>query len=156
MTDRLSALLHEEAERLDVPMPAARETIRAGRRIRRRRTVTRTVAVVAAVACIGTGAAVLVDGPRDADDPAADSQRRPRARPSRPTSARSSPIGDTVYLQAGTVSARMDEVAQTLYYTSAGLLVRTNKDGASDGGAPFHFALVDVRRHGRPTEPDPG
>ena len=36
----------------------------------------------------------------------------------------------------------MDEVAQTLYYTSAGLLVRTNKDGASDGGAPFHFALV--------------
>ena len=35
---------------------------------------------------------------------------------------------------------------QTLYYTSAGLLVRTNKDGASDGGAPFHFALVASRR----------
>ena len=29
MTDRLSALLHEEAERLVVPMPVARETIRA-------------------------------------------------------------------------------------------------------------------------------
>jgi hypothetical protein len=36
----------------------------------------------------------------------------------------------------------MPEVAQTLYYTSAGILVRTNKDGSSDGGAPFHFQLV--------------
>jgi hypothetical protein len=142
MTDRLSALLHEEADLLDVPMPAARETIRAGRRIRRRRTITRTVAVVAAVACIGTGAALLGDGPQGGSDPATD--------PSPSADAGSLPsdvgpvfaTGDTVYLQAGSVAAQMDEVAQTLYYTSAGLLVRTNKDGASDGGAPFHFALV--------------
>ena len=142
MTDRLSALLHEEAERLDVPMPVARETIRAGRRIRRRRTVTRTVAVMAAVACIGTGAAVLFDGPRDADDPAADSATSPEGQTLPADVGPVFATGDTVYLQAGTVSARMDEVAQTLYYTSVGLLVRTNKDGASDGGAPFHFALV--------------
>ncbi len=142
MTDRLSALLHEEADLLDVPMPAATETIRAGRRIRRRRTVTRTVAVVAAVACIGTGAAVLVDGPRDADDPATDVSPSAEGQFLPADVGAVFATGDTVYLQAGTVSARMDEVAQTLYYTSAGLLVRTNKDGASDGGAPFHFALV--------------
>ena len=34
------------------------------------------------------------------------------------------------------------EMVQAMYYTSAGLLVRTNETGASDGGAPFHFALV--------------
>ena len=38
--------------------------------------------------------------------------------------------------------SQVPEVAQTLYYTSAGILVRTNKDGSSDGGAPFHFRLI--------------
>jgi hypothetical protein len=41
----------------------------------------------------------------------------------------------------------MPEFAQSMYYTSAGLLVRTNKDGSSDGGAPFHFELV--KAHGK-------
>ncbi len=36
----------------------------------------------------------------------------------------------------------MDEVVQTVYYTSAGYLLRTNDTGDSDGGAPFHFTLV--------------
>jgi hypothetical protein len=49
---------------------------------------------------------------------------------------------DTVYVGSDGHPARMPEVAQTLYYTSAGILVRTNKDGSSDGGAPFHFQLV--------------
>jgi hypothetical protein len=142
VTDRLSALLHEEADLLDVPTPAPRETIRAGRRIRRRRTVTRTVAVVAAVACIGTGAAVLVDGSRGADDPAADTATSPEGQTLPAAVDAVFATGDPVYLQGGSVAARMDEVAQTLYCTSAGLLVRTNRDGASDGGAPFHFAQV--------------
>jgi hypothetical protein len=29
-----------------------------------------------------------------------------------------------------------------MYYTSTGLLVRTNATGNSDGGAPFHFSLI--------------
>ena len=37
---------------------------------------------------------------------------------------------------------RWTRSSRQIYYTSAGLLVRTNKDGASDGGAPFHFVLV--------------
>ena len=143
MTDRLSALLHEEADLLDVPMPAVRESITAGRRIRRRRRVTQTVAVVAAVACIGTAAALLGNGPERADDGIADPGPADAQDEGVPADVGAVfAVRDTVYLQAGTVSARMDEVAQTLYYTSAGLLVRTNKDGASDGGAPFHFALV--------------
>ena len=147
MTDRLSALLHEEAERLDVPMPAARETITAGRRLRRRRRLTQTAAVVAARGLHrdGRGAArrrATARGRRRRRTP---DRPSPRARASRRL-GRSSRSGNTVYLHGGAISARMDEVAQTLYYTSAGLLVRTNKDGASDGGAPFHFALVSPRR----------
>ena len=38
-------------------------------------------------------------------------------------------VDDTVYLDGGAAEVKMPEVAQTLYYTSAGLLVRTNKTG---------------------------
>src|SRR5262249_25031876 len=57
-------------------------------------------------------------------------------------------VGSTVHLgRHGATTVQMPEFAQSLYYTSAGLLVRTNKDGSSDGGAPFRFELV--RRHGK-------
>jgi hypothetical protein len=51
-------------------------------------------------------------------------------------------VGPAVHLGHGATTVQMPEFAQSLYYTSAGLLVRTNKDGSSDGGAPFHFELV--------------
>ena len=50
--------------------------------------------------------------------------------------------GNTLYLDGGATPVQMDEVVQQIYYTSAGLLVRTNATGNSDGGAPFHFVLV--------------
>ena len=56
-------------------------------------------------------------------------------------------VGHTVHLGHGATTVHMPEFAQSLYYTSAGLLVRTNKDGSSDGGAPFHFELVTA--HGK-------
>jgi hypothetical protein len=56
-------------------------------------------------------------------------------------------VGRTVHLGQGATTVRMPEFAQSLYYTSVGLLVRTNKDGSSDGGAPFHFELVNA--HGK-------
>ena len=61
-------------------------------------------------------------------------------------------VDDTVYLDGGAAAAQMPEVAQTLYYTSAGLLVRTNKTGASDGGAPFHFQLVGADGTAQPLD----
>jgi hypothetical protein len=56
-------------------------------------------------------------------------------------------VGPTVHLGHRATTVQMPEFAQSLYYTSAGLLVRTNKDGSSDGGAPFHFELV--KAHGK-------
>ena len=149
MTDRLSALLHEEAERLHVPMPTAHETITAGRRIRRRRRLTQTGVAVAAVAVLGVGAAFVGGNAPDRSDPdptATDPQGGPA------DLGVVFAVDDTVYLDGGAAQVTMPEVAQTLYYTSAGLLVRTNKTGASDGGAPFHFQLVGADGTAQPLD----
>ncbi len=133
MTERLMTLLHGEAETLDVPPAPTTEILGAGRRLRRRRTravwgATAAVALVVA----GTGGAVVL---RDRDGQTV----APAAAPTGPFAWA---VDDTVYLGAAAHAVQMPEVAQTLYYTSAGILVRTNKDGSSDGGAPFHFELV--------------
>ena len=138
MTERLSALLHQEADSLDLPTPFVRDVLTAGRRIRRRRRLTRGAAAVAVVGVVAGGAATLFGG--DADSPR-DAQVADPA-PTADVGAVFS-VGDTLYLHGGTTSATLPEVVQAMYPTSAGVVVRTNKDGSSDGGAPFHFALVD-------------
>jgi hypothetical protein len=132
MTDRLATLMHGEVETLDIPAPPAVEILGAGRRIRRRRTWTqRGGAAVLAAAVVTTGIVAVRGGD--------DTGRTAPATTSTPDLAYA--VDDTVYLGDGT-KATMPEFAQALYYTSAGLLVRTNRDGSSDGGAPFHFELV--------------
>ncbi len=138
MTERLSALLHEEADRLDVPLPPVQASLSLGRRVRRRRRVTRGLAVAAAIGVVAGGTAVLVGGHSSRPDEVAD----PAPAGTADVGAVFS-VGDTLYLHGGTTSATLPEVVQAMYPTSAGVVVRTNKDGASDGGAPFHFALVD-------------
>jgi hypothetical protein len=132
MTERLTELLAREADTLDVPSPQAGDILGAGRRLRRRRSA-RISGIAALALAVVAGGAVLV-GTRGGDQTVAP--------------ATSPPIqvawgaADTVYTGTEGHAVEMPEVAQTLYYTSAGILVRTNKDGASDGGAPFHFQLV--------------
>jgi hypothetical protein len=136
MTDRLSSLLHDEADRLEIPAPRTSEVLTHGRRVVRRRAWTLGAASVAVVAIAGGW---LMGGHRQHHDTAT-----PVAPTSEAPEQLAYSVGDTVYLgDAGSVSATMPEVPQTLYYTSAGVLVRTNQTGASDGGAPFHFELVE-------------
>jgi hypothetical protein len=141
MTERLSALLHEEADRLEVPVPPVREALAAGRGARRRRRLLRAGAVAATVTMVvGVGlgtAAVLDDGAGSQDGQVAD----PAPAGTADVGAVFS-VGRTLYLDGGAVTATFDEIVQAMYPTSAGVLVRTNGTGASDGGAPFHFALV--------------
>ena len=144
MTERLAALLREEADTLQVPVPPVRETLAAGRRVRRRRTLTRVVAVAATVGVVGAigfGTAALTgsDEPRPPSDGQVADQG-PTAEPVDLGAVFAS--GNTVYLDGGATKVRMPEIAQGLYYSSAGLLVRTNANGQSDGGAPFHFELI--------------
>ena len=136
MTDRLMTLLRTEAETLDVPPVPTAEILGTGRRLHRRRTLTIWGAAALTVVLAGGGVAVALTGSDGPDAAPAPSDS------TTPTGPFAWSIDDTVYLGAEARAVQMPEVAQTLYYTSAGVLVRTNKDGASDGGAPFHFELV--------------
>ena len=136
MTDRLATLMHGEVEALDIPAPPATEILGAGRRLHRRRVWTQRGAAAAglALAAVTAGAVALSGGQSTGAGPAT----------GKPPHVIAYAVDDTVYISDGTgaTAVTMPEVAQTLYYTSAGVLVRTNKDGSSDGGAPSHFELV--------------
>jgi hypothetical protein len=144
MTERLSSLLHDEADRLELPPAPVSECLHAGRRLRRRRRAVRSIAacsaVAAVVAAVGMGAAVLdsPDGDRLSTDHVADFA--PAASP-----VDLGPVfasGNTVYVDDGETAIELPEVVQAIYYTSAGVLLRTSQNGQADGGAPFHFSLV--------------
>jgi hypothetical protein len=152
MTERLSSLLHAEADGLALPPAPLGATLLEGRRLRRRRRVTRGIAAGAAaatvVAAVGIGAAVLdtADPTRASDGPVADFAASGAPVDLGPVFA----SGDTVYGDGGGSVVRLPEVVQAIYYTSAGVLLRTNGDGSSDGGAPFHFSLVTPERKVKP------
>ncbi|GAA4681745.1 hypothetical protein [Nocardioides nanhaiensis] len=136
MTERLAQLLHEEASGLEVPAPDARAVLAAGRGVRRRRRATSAVGALALVAAVG-GSVLAVDAlaggsGTDAVDPATPSDAGPVFS-----------LGTTVYLEGGSEQARIDDKAiKSLFYTSAGVLVRHGENQNSDGGGPQRFSLV--------------
>jgi hypothetical protein len=142
MTDHLAPLLHGEPETPDVTTPPAERVLGARRRLGRGRAWTHPGGA-GALALVVTGALLLSH--QSSSEAAAASLAVSGGPPQK-----SYAVGRTVHLGHGSTSVKMPEYAQSLYYTSAGLLVRTNKDGSSDGGAPFHFELV--ARHGKTTK----
>jgi hypothetical protein len=122
-----------------VPPAPTGEILHRARRLRRRRAASVVAAAALTVAVVAVGAAVLRDDSPTTVAPA-----------STPPASFAWAVDDTVYVGPEGSPVRMPEVAQTLYYTSAGVLVRTNLDGTSNGGAPFHFELVDP--HGTATK----
>lgn len=138
MTERLITLLQAEAETLDVPPAPTAEILGTGRRLHRRRTRTIWGTAALTVVLVGGGAVMALNTGRSTGGAAVtDTTPTPS---STPPSAYA--VGDTVYVGDSATPVPLPEVAQALYYTSAGLLVRTNKDGTSDGGSPYHFDLV--------------
>jgi hypothetical protein len=135
MTDRLSALLHAEAEVLDVPAPHTADIVHSGRRLvrhRRRLRAAGGVLCAAALVVAGLSAAELRDsGDGSALDPASAAQLDGWAVAS----------GSTVLLGNG----RTVEVAgkvKSVYYTSVGVLVRSGADSSTDA-ADSTYALVE-------------
>jgi hypothetical protein len=98
-------------------------------------------AAVAAVVAIGIGSA-FVAGVDDRPEPAGRIAVDPSPTGEAADLGALFASGDTLYLDRGATRVRLSEVVQATYYSSAGVLLRTNETGASDGGAPFHFALV--------------
>jgi hypothetical protein len=137
MTERLSNLLHDEADTLLIPTPPADAVLHQGRGLRRRRRLTTGAAVLGVLAVVGTGVALTVDREPSGDADVASTT------PSYAI-AQAFAVGRTVHLgPQGAPSATMDEDVHSLHYTSAGVLVRTNMNGgASDGSGEEHYTLV--------------
>lgn len=149
MTERLKQLLDHEADDLAVPAPATDAVLRQGRGLRRRNRMA-VGAGAAAVAVIVGGSVVAFtggDGDRTAPDPA------------------TPPVGNNAVFSYGNQvfyngpddrAEIQDNAVKSLYYTSAGVLVRHGDNAASDGGGPQRFSLVTpegtVQRLGLETE----
>lgn len=135
MTERLSQLLAGEADGLDVPPPATGEVLRQGRGLRRRNRAIVGAAGLAAAVVVGGSVAALAGGGGNSAAP------DPAGTPAGLGAVYA--IGNDVYLDGGAHRVTVDDKAvKSLYYTSAGVLVREGNNSASDGGGPQRFSLV--------------
>ena len=136
MTERLAQLLRQEADHLDVPAPDASTAMSRGRGLRRRHHLVTGAAAIAVLAVIG-GTALGVNA-ITGDDSGSE------AEPAAPLEAGAIfSIGTTLYYADAEQEAAIDDKAiKSLYYTSAGVLVRHGDNGNSDGGGPQRFSIV--------------
>jgi hypothetical protein len=154
VTERLSALLRDEAAALDIPPVDHAAILGRGQQARTRRRSTGFLAAAAVVVIIGSGTAIALDG---------DGDRRPDDRATDPVAAPASSRGFFAYGAGPTVvvtrpDPRTSEPSlpgsattvvdvpgtlHSLHYTSAGVLARSNTaDGASDGSGPETLTVV--------------
>jgi hypothetical protein len=103
-------------------------------------------ATALAVVAAGVGAALTAGG----DGGSADNHLAERA------GGLSGPVfsvGTTVYLDGGAQSAVIaDKAVKSMYYTSAGVLVRHGNNPYSDGGGPMRFSLVSPTAEVQPLD----
>ena len=122
MTDRLTHLMSEEADRIDVPRAPADVVLSRGHQLRRRRRAGLVVAGLAALAVVGTGAATLTPSLDERDtvlEPAAVAPEQAGADASGAVFS----IGTTLYLDDGATTTSIDDASvKSIYYTSAGIL----------------------------------
>jgi hypothetical protein len=135
MTERLSTLLHDEAATLPVPPPDAGEVLASGRRLRRRRRATSGVAVLAATALVAGGAVVGISLAGEVET------REPAPATAAYLDHGAFATGTTVHLGDGR-NVDIGEKVKVLYYTSAGLLVRSGRTPWTDDPGPSHYSLV--------------
>ncbi len=138
MTERLSALLHDEAAALDIPTVDHDAILGSGRQVRTRRRATVFLAAAAVVAVVGTGTALARNGSDDGRHEKATDSVASNG-PARGVVAYGA--GSTVVIDGTT--ATIPDALHSLHYTSVGVLGRSNPhDGASDGSGPESLTLV--------------
>lgn len=138
MTERLKQLLDGEAHDLAVPPPTTDAVLRQGRAIRRRKRIVVGACGAAAAVIVGGGVVALAGGDTDRSAPDATSAAESAA-----AEGAVYAIGNEVYVAGGARSTTIpDKAVKSLYYTSAGVLVRHGNNSSSDGGGPQRFSLV--------------
>ena len=143
MTERLKQLLDGEAHDLPVPPPATHDVLRQGRGLRRRNRLVTGAAAVAAAVVVGSGVVALTGdgGKQAAPDPA--------GQPVGHNAVFS--YGNEVFYDGPRHRAEIQDTAvKSLFYTSAGVLVRHGDNAWSDGGGPQRFSLVTTEGDVRP------
>lgn len=135
MSERLSVLLHEEAETLRVPPAATGAILARGRELRRRRRWTQVAGAGAAAVVLLVASAGAVGVHRLRADDAIDPADAATAFAAQGAFA----VGRDLYV--GDQLIRWDESIKALYYTSAGVVVRSGDSSDTNEGAS-HYELV--------------
>lgn len=151
MTDRLSTLLRDEADAVRVPPPPTADVLRRGRAVRRRH---QAVSTLTALAVVGVVAGTALVATRDGADRGSE---QPAQSPGVLDTGATFTVGTTLWYDDASRSAPIPDAAvKSLYYTSAGVLVRHGDTSWSDGGGEQRFSLVtpdgEVRPVGVATE----
>jgi hypothetical protein len=131
MTERLSTLLHDEAHDLPIPAAPGDAILSRGRtKVRRRR-----IGAVAGVAAVASLGVALTTGPdlRPAPGPA-DGAADP--------SGWAVSTGSTVHLGNG-ATAKLPAKIKSIYYTSAGTVVRTGRRSSTDAPDSAYALVTD-------------
>ena len=141
MTERLADLMHRAVDDLAVPPAPSAEVLRHGRAVRRRRGYAVAAGTAAAVV-VASGIGVVALG---GDDEKGNGKDRPDqvADTAGGLTGPVFSVGTTVYLDGGSRTATIgDKAIKSMYYTSAGVVVRHGNNNYSDGGGPMRFSLV--------------
>lgn len=136
MTDRLTTLLHDGAEQIAIPQPSATEILSRGRSMRRRHGIISAGAGIAAALVVVGGTAVLVP------DRAPDDSLGILA-PAVPIDPDGWAVaqGSTIHLGSGQTTEVAGKV-KAMYYTSAGVMVRTGRTAYTEGDATSNYFVL--------------
>jgi hypothetical protein len=143
MTDRLSQLLHDEADRLDIPAVPADAALARGRTLRRRGRARTALVTAAVIALVGAGGVVTE---RSFDD------GEPTLSYAAAYEQHGAWMADGA-LHVGKSQVEIDGKINAVYYTAAGVVVRTGPTG--DHTSPDAGYLSLVRPDGTVSKLDP-
>lgn len=144
MTERLTQLLHDEAEHLAIPSPAAGATLRRGRALRRRRRAGGLAAAAAVLAVVGGGVALTGGQTEHSAEPTVTPAMQ------RYLAGGAYAVGGTVHFgDAGNPAVPFPGRIKSLLYTAEGLVVRTGTPANDPVEEHVAYALLspegDVR-----------
>jgi hypothetical protein len=139
MTERLSALLRDGADQLEVPPVDLAVILGRGKQDRHRRRFATLLAAAMALVVVGIGATVAATSVGRADRGGQGTDSATGSRPSRGLVA----YGADSTVVIGGTTATIPDILHSLHYTSVGVLTRSNpNDGASDGSGPERLTLI--------------